>query len=169
MKKIILCLSLLFLALFVLAGCDDFKQIVSDIAEDEIETQVNDMLGLEEEDELFQLPAAKRYEEFKFDDEDPDKTTFSLAVIEPKVTVEEYAEEMIQIFLTGFEEEIDEEELQEAIDKLKEEKVWTYENDGDTYTVNFEEFIASDGETVEKWTIAFEVLYGDVVPEEPQE
>lgn len=161
MKKIIFCISLLFLATFVLAGCDEVKQIISDFAEEEIETQVNDMLGLTEEDELFQLPEAKRYEEFKFDVDNPEKTTFSLAVIEPKVTVEEYAEEMIETFLVGFEEEIDKEELQEVIDKIKEEKVWTYEYDGDTYKVNFEEFLAADGETIEKWTIAFEVVYGD--------
>ena len=73
MKKIIISLSLLLLATFVLAGCDDVKQIISDIAEEEIETQVNDMLGLTEEDELFQLPAAKRYEDFSFDDKNPDK------------------------------------------------------------------------------------------------
>ena len=61
------------------------------------------------------------------------------------------------------------EELLEALNKVKEEKVWTYEYDGDTYTVNFEEFLAADGETVEKWTIDFEILYGDYVenPEEP--
>ncbi len=169
MKKIILSLSLLLLATFVLAGCEDVKQIISDFAEEEIESQVNDMLGLTAEDELFQLPEAKRYEDFKFNDNDPDKTTFSLAVIEPKVTVEEYAEEMIQTFLTGFEEEIDEEELQEALDKIKEEKVWTYEYDGDTYTVNFEEILGADGETVEKWAIAFEVLYGDTAPEDTEQ
>ena len=166
MKKILCSLCLLFLATCVLAGCDDIKQIVSDIAEEEIESQVNDMLGLTAEEELFQLPAAKRYEEFAFNDEDPDKTTFSLAVIEPAVTVEEYAEEMIQTFLVGFEEEIDEEELQEAINKIKEEKVWSYEYDGDTYTVNFEEILGADGETIEKWTIAFEVVYGDYAPED---
>ena len=177
MKKIILSLCLLLLATFVLAGCDDVKQLISDIAEEEIETQVNEMLGLTEEDELFQLPAAKRYEDFYFDDEDPDKTEFSLAVIEPSVTLEEYAEQMINTFAAGFEEEIDEEELQEALNKVKEEKVWTYEYDGDTYTVNFEEFLAADGVTVEKWTIDFEILYGDyvenpeepVVPEQPEE
>ena len=64
MKKILFSLCVLFLATFILAGCDEIKQVVSDIAEEEIETQVNDMLGLTEEDELFQLPEAKRYEEF---------------------------------------------------------------------------------------------------------
>lgn len=168
MRRIIVSLSLLLLTIFVLAGCDEVKQIISDFAEEEIETQVNDMLGLTEEDELFQLPEAKRYEEFYFDDEDPDKTTFSLAVIEPSVTLEEYAEQMIQTFATGFEDEIDEEELQEALNKIKEEKVWTYEYDGDTYTVNFEEILAADGETIEKWKIAFEVVYGNVA-EEPEQ
>ena len=158
MKKIIFCLSFLFLATFVLAGCDEIKQVVSDIAEEEIETQVNDMLGLTEEDELFQLPEAKRYEEFKFNVDDPEKTTF-----EPKVTVEDYAKQMIETFAVGFEDEIDEEEILEAIEQIKEQKVWTYEFEGDVFTVNFEEFFAADGETIEKWTIAFEVVYGDYV------
>jgi hypothetical protein len=81
----------------VLAGCEEIKQVVSDIAEEEIETQVNEMLGLTEEEELFQLPEAKRYEEFKFEDTD-EKTSFSLAVIEPKVEILEYAQQMIETF-----------------------------------------------------------------------
>ena len=169
MKKILFSLCVLFLATFVLAGCDEIKQVVSDIAEEEIESQVNDMLGLTEEDELFQLPEAKRYEEFKFDVNDPEKTTFSLAVIEPKVTVEDYAKQMIETFAAGFEDEIDEEEILEAIEQIKEQKVWTYEFEGDVFTVNFEEFFAADGETIEKWTIAFEVVYGNVEAPEQSE
>ena len=57
MKKIIFCLSFLFLATFVLAGCDEIKQVVSDIAEEEIENQVNDMLGLTENEFMDKLPA----------------------------------------------------------------------------------------------------------------
>lgn len=167
MKKIFFSLALLCMGVVLLAGCEEVKQIVSDIAEEEIESQVNDMLGLTEEDELFQLPAAKRYEEFQFEDTD-EKTTFSLAVIEPTVTVEEYAEQMIETFLIGFEDEIDEEEVQAALDQIKEDKTWSYEYDGNVITVNFEEILGADGVTIEKWGIDFEVLYAvdDPVDEE---
>ena len=158
MKKIFFSLALLCMGVVLLAGCEEVKQIVSDIAEEEIESQVNDMLGLTEEDELFQLPAAKRYEEFQFEDTD-EKTTFSLAVIEPTVTVEEYAEQMIETFLVGFEDEIDEEVVQAALDQIKEDKTWSYEYDGNVITVNFEEILGVDGVTIEKWGIDFEVLY----------
>lgn len=163
MKKIILCFAVLFFTVIFVSGCDDIKQIVSDIAEVEIEQQVNEMLGLTKEEELFQLPKAKRYESFVFNDED-DKTEFSFDVINPEVTVEEYAEEMINTFAKGFEEEIDEEELQKEIDKIKEQGVWVYEFDGDTYTVTFDELLAEDG-TVAKWSLSFEVLYNQTTEE----
>lgn len=169
MKKVILSFALLIFGVVVLAGCEEIKQVVSDIAEEEIETQVNEMLGLTEEEELFQLPEAKRYEEFKFEDTD-EKTSFSLAVIEPKVEILEYAQQMIETFAVGFEEEISEEDLQAAIDQVKEQKEWTYEYDGDVYKVNFEEILAEDGLTIDKWTIAIEVLYAQAEqPEQPEQ
>ncbi len=162
MKKLLLSLVLVVFGVVLLAGCDEIKQVISDVAEETIEDEVNTMLGLEGEDELFQLPEAKRYESFNVvKDEEDYITGLSFDVIEPSVTVEDYAKEMINTFAKGFEDEFDEEELQTEIDKIKENGEWSYEYDGDVYKVTFDEIMAADGETVEKWAFAFEVIYGD--------
>lgn len=152
-RRIILSLTLIVGVCFLLVSCDTVKQIISDVAAPEIESQINDMLGLADAptEEQFALPEATRYENFKIEKSDDGKTTtYAGDVFEPKVEFADYAEELSEKLGADFSRE----EIESAYEDIKEMQQWTYEDEnGSVYTFNFKELVSKDG-TVERWNIA---------------
>lgn len=149
-KTIILTFSLIITGALLLVGCEQVKQIISDVAAPEIENQVNKALGLDSlpVEEQFELPEATRYEDFKIVEEG-NKTTYSGTVVEPKVTFEEYAQELTDILGADFTTE----EIQQGVDTIRSEQEWTFTDvDGTVYQFNFKELINEDGE-IDSWTV----------------
>ena len=151
-KRFILSLTLIVGICFLLVSCDTVKQIISDVAAPEIEKQVNDMLGLADapEAEQFALPEATRYENFKIEKSEDGKTsTYAGDVYEPKVSFEDYAEELSEKLGADFTRE----DIESAYEEIKEAEQWTHtDENGCVYTFNFKELVSSDGK-VERWNI----------------
>ncbi len=155
MKKIkikILCIFLVIATAFVLLGCDQIKQAISDVVGPEIENQINELLGLSDlpRDDQFTLPAATRYENFKIQkSEDGKTTTYAGDVFEPKVEFVDYAEELSRKLGSDFTKE----EIQEGYDQLKQQEKWTFvDESGVSYSLSFKE-ILNDDNTVNRWSI----------------
>lgn len=154
MNKIIgkLCFGVFILGMgcLVLSSCDSIKQMISDTLAPEIEEKVNEMLqdaGIEEE---FHLPEATRYEGFALAEEE-NISTYKIEVIEPKVTFEEYAEDLAKTLGTTF--------TKEEIEDVKNQEKWTYlDEGGNTYTLHFSEILDEEGK-VGKWKIEVIVAY----------
>lgn len=149
-KAIILTFSLIITGALLLVSCDQVKQIISDVAAPEIENKVNEALGLDTlpEDQQFELPEATRYEDFKITEEGS-KTTYSGTVVEPKVTFEEYAQELTEVLGADFTTE----EINQGVAEIRSEQEWSYTDEsGTTYKFNFKEFINEDG-TIDSWKV----------------
>lgn len=152
LKRILLSIVLILTFSLFLVSCDTVKQIISDVAGPEIENQINDLLGLADapESEKFALPEATRYENFKIIKSDDGKTTtYAGDVFEPKVSFEDYAEELSKKLGADFTKE----DITDIYEEIKTANRWSYsEDDGRTYTFNFKELVQKDG-SVERWNI----------------
>ena len=153
-KKIIFSFILFLSLCLFLVSCDTVKQIISDVAGPEIENQINDLLGLADapEEEKFALPEATRYENFKIQKSEDGKTmTYAGDVFEPKVSFEEYAEELSEKLGADFSKE----DISNLYEEIKTANRWQYvEEDGTTYTFDFKELL-NDEASAENFAGAF--------------
>ena len=149
MKKIILTISILITTLVLFVGCEQIKQAISDTAAPQIESKVNEMLGLSDNDKQFKLPEAKRYEGFSINTSE-EKDTYKVDVIEPKVSFIDYAEELNETLGGNF--------TRAEIEAGAEQENWTFKEDGQEYIVYFQEF-KDDGGNITKWEIQVEIKH----------
>lgn len=167
-KKLFFSFALILVFSLLLVSCDTIKQVISDVAGPEIENQINELLGLQDapESEQFALPEATRYENFKIDKSSDGKTTtYAGDVFEPKVSFEDYADELSAVLGADFSKE----DIEDVYNNIKSQSKWEYvEEDGSTYTFNFKEVLKSDG-TVERWNIEVIVYDASYVAPTPSE
>lgn len=149
MKKIILTISILITTLILFVGCEQIKQAISDTAAPQIESKVNEMLGLSDNDKQFKLPEAKRYEGFSINTSE-EKDTYKVDVIEPKVSFIDYAEELNETLGGKFTRAM----LEAGIGQEN----WTFKEDGEEYIVYFQEFKDENG-NITKWEIQVEIKH----------
>jgi hypothetical protein len=79
--------------------------------------------------------------------------TYAGDVFEPKVSFEDYAEELSEKLGADFTKE----DISDLYEEIKTANRWQYvEEDGTTYTFDFKELLKEDG-TVERWNIVVKV------------
>jgi len=162
LKKLLSCFVIVIMGLLLVVSCDTINQIISDTVSPHIEDTVNDLLGLTDAptEEKFKLPEATRYENFVVENkQNPEK--YGLDVIEPKVTFEEYAEDLNKRLGGTFTKE----EIHDKYEEVKNVENYTYvDEEGNEYVLNFKELVDENG-VVTKWTVSLVVTYKNYNPD----